>query len=73
MSKMDKILQEEGVHGVFNAEGEDWTTHRRIVTKGLDIKHQQQFYPSMVKTAERLYFKMLKNNLDSIDSIQIID
>lgn len=61
MSKMDKILQEEGVHGVFNAEGEDWTTHRRIVTKGLDIKHQQQFYPSMVKTAERLYFKMLKN------------
>ncbi len=61
MSKMDRILQEEGVHGVFNSEGDEWSVHRRIVTKGLDVKHQQHFYPSMVKTANRLYLKMLKN------------
>ena len=58
MSKMDKILQEEGVNGLFNVEGEDWKIHRRIVTKGLDVKHQQQFFPSMTITAERLLSKM---------------
>ena len=58
MSKMDKIFKAEGVHGVFNAEGEDWKIHRRIVNKGLDVKQQQQFFPSMSKTAERLCAKM---------------
>lgn len=58
MQKMDKILRAEGVHGVFNAEGEEWKIHRRIIAKGLDVKHQQQFFPSMVTTIERLFKKM---------------
>ncbi len=59
MSKMDKILRAEGVHGLFNAEGDDWKVHRRIVNRGLDIKHQQQYYPSIVKSVRRLNAKML--------------
>lgn len=58
MQKMDKILRAEGVHGVFNAEGEEWKIHRRIIAKGLDVKHQQQFFPSMLTVVERLYKKM---------------
>ncbi|MBL4592892.1 MAG: cytochrome P450 [Flavobacteriales bacterium] len=57
MSKMDEVMTEVGVNGVFNAEGEDWKAHRRIVNKGLDVKHQQQFYPEVVATLERLFNK----------------
>ena len=57
MAKMDEVMEEVGVHGVFNAEGEEWKAHRRIVNKGLDVKHQQQFYPEMLISVERLYNK----------------
>lgn len=55
--KLDSILREGGVHGVFNAEGEEWKVHRSLVTKGLDVKHQKQFFPHLVSTVEKLYKK----------------
>ncbi len=61
LKKMDTIIREGGVHGVFNAEGEEWKLHRKIVAKGLDVRHQKEFYPSMVITLERLYNKWKKN------------
>lgn len=60
MKKMDEILREDGVKGVFNAEGEEWKAHRRLVTKGLDVKHQQQFFPELLVSVERLYKKWTK-------------
>lgn len=61
MKKMDGILKEGGVHGVFNAEGDEWRLHRKIVAKGLDVKHQKEFYPLMLSTVEKLYNKWAKN------------
>ena len=61
MKKLDGILKEGGVHGLFNAEGDEWKLHRKIVAKGLDVKHQQQFYPSMLSILEKLYKKWSKN------------
>lgn len=55
--KLNKIIYDGGVHGVFNAEGEDWKRHRHIVAKGLDVKHQKDFYPVIVPVLERLYKK----------------
>jgi cytochrome P450 len=57
MAKMDEVMKEVGVQGVFNAEGEEWKAHRRLVNKGLDVKHQQQFYPEIITSVERLYNK----------------
>lgn len=57
MEKMDNIFREEGVHGVFNAEGEDWKIHRKLVAQGLDVRHQQQYFPAILKTTERLMNK----------------
>lgn len=57
MKKLDKVIRAEGIHGVFNAEGDDWRTHRLIVAKGLDVKHQEQFFPYMLVCIERLYNK----------------
>ena len=60
MAKMNDVLEEVGVHGVFNKENEEWKAHRRIVNKGLDVKHQQQFYPEIITSLERLYNKWNK-------------
>lgn len=61
MTKVDKILREGNVHGVFNAEGEEWKVHRSIVTKGLDVKHQKAFFDQMLISVERLYTKWKKD------------
>lgn len=61
MKKMDGVLREAGVHGLFNAEGEDWKVHRRVVAKGLDVNHQQQYFPAMITSLSRLYNKWKKN------------
>jgi cytochrome P450 len=58
VSKLDKVIRAEGIHGLFNAEGEDWKVHRRIVTRGLDIRHQQRFFPTMTNILARLMDKM---------------
>jgi cytochrome P450 len=59
--KLDRVIREATVNGVFNAEGEDWKLHRSLVAKGLDVKHQKSFYPAMALPLERLYNKWSKN------------
>jgi cytochrome P450 len=52
--KLNDVLREGGVHGVFNAEGDEWRKHRVLIAKGLDVKHQQSFYPNLVDKVNRL-------------------
>lgn len=59
-AKMNRIIADGGVHGVFNSEGTDWRRHRHIVAKGLDVRHQKTFYPAMEPVIERLYKKWEK-------------
>jgi len=59
--KMDQVIRDAGVYGAFNAEGSDWKRHRSVVTKGLDVKHQQQFYPNLAAKVEILYQKWQKD------------
>lgn len=63
-SKMNRIIREQGIHGLFNAEKEDWEKHRSIITKGLDVKHQKQFFPELKIITERLYNKWEKDAID---------
>ena len=42
--KLDEVLQEANIQGVFNAEGEEWKKQRKIVAQGLDQKHLDRFY-----------------------------
>lgn len=60
-SKMNRIIREQGIHGLFNAEHGDWEKHRSIITKGLDVKHQMQFFPELKTITERLYRKWEKD------------
>lgn len=60
-SKMNRIIREQGIHGLFNAEKGDWEKHRSIITKGLDVKHQKQFFPELKEITERLFNKWEKD------------
>lgn len=59
-SKMDGILQNIGIIGVFNAEGEQWRRQRQFVMEGLANKHLRSFFPSIVRVTERLLEKWQK-------------
>ncbi|SFT43884.1 Cytochrome P450 [Lishizhenia tianjinensis] len=61
MDKLNNVLKEEGISGVFNAEGEEWKRHRMMVAKGLDIKHQIAFFPWMMTVTDRLKRKWQKD------------
>lgn len=55
--KLREILNEAGAHGLFSAEGDEWKLQRKIISKGLDVKHQQTFFPSILTSTERLFKK----------------
>jgi cytochrome P450 len=59
IEKLDTILKDGGIDGVFNAEGDKWKKHRSIVAKGLDVKHQEKFYPLLIDKVEKLRKKWL--------------
>lgn len=52
--KLNDVLREGGVNGVFNTEGDEWRKHRILIAKFLDVKHQQSFYPNLVGKENRL-------------------
>jgi cytochrome P450 len=50
----DAILRELGINGVFNAEGEDWRSQRRLAVSALAQRNLRQLYPSVRTVAARL-------------------
>ena len=53
-SKMDVILSEIGIRGVFNAEGEAWRPQRKLSVAALSQRNLRQLYPSIRTVAERM-------------------
>ncbi|WP_299889282.1 cytochrome P450 [uncultured Lacinutrix sp.] len=54
-SKIDEILKEMGVDGVFNAEGASWKRHRKPIAEALNVKNVKAYYPIILdKTNEIL-------------------
>ncbi len=45
LGKMDEIIREMGVFGVFNAEGAEWKWQRRAVSQALNVQHLKTFFP----------------------------
>lgn len=53
-SKIDEILTEMGVSGVFNAEGKKWEKHRKPTSEALNLKKIKSFYPTITKVTQQL-------------------
>ncbi len=58
LPKIDSVLQEIGIFGVFNAEGEDWKRHRKLTTESLSLKKVKQYYKTVLKKSEKLLDKL---------------
>jgi cytochrome P450 len=54
LHKMDNVIREMGIHGVFNAEGEDWKRQRQMVTQALNMSHIINFFPLLTHIIEKL-------------------
>lgn len=54
LGKMDDIMRELGVFGVFNAEGDDWKRQRKLVSQALNLNHLKTFYPSLDDITKKL-------------------
>ena len=48
------VFKELGIHGVFSMEGREWKACRKTTVRGLDARHLQRFYPTIIKTVHRL-------------------
>lgn len=55
--KMAEIMEEMGIIGVFNAEGDTWKNHRLIVSEALNRRNVERFFPTVSKIANRLLNK----------------
>jgi len=54
-AKIDEIMSEMDIIGVFNAEGEQWRIHRKLTSEALNLKNVQNFLPTLQRVAERLH------------------
>lgn len=67
--KINEIMSEMGIHGVFNAEGDQWKTHRALTSEALNARNVQQFFPVLNEIALRL----LKKWSDASEKNKVID
>lgn len=59
-TRISQILEEMGVLGTFNAEGDTWRKHRKTASEALSLKKVRGFYPSIASKTERLLNKWQK-------------
>ena len=53
--KMEEIMEEMSVNGVFGKEGEEWKKHRKITQEALNLKNVKSFFPTLEKMTNRLH------------------
>jgi cytochrome P450/nitrite reductase/ring-hydroxylating ferredoxin subunit len=52
--KIDEVMSEMGITGVFNAEGEQWKTHRKLTAEALNTRNVQGFFVTIQDITSRL-------------------
>ncbi|PWJ42716.1 cytochrome P450 [Sediminitomix flava] len=65
--KIDEVMSEMGVNGVFNTEGEEWYTHRKLIAEALNLKNVKSYIPNMVKVTERLLERWGEESNNSLE------
>lgn len=67
--KLQEIMEEMNVYGVFGSEGEDWQRFRKITAEALNVKNTRAYYNTIYQMSDRLLHKWRKyaNNATVID------
>lgn len=58
--KIGEVMEELGVVGVFNAEGDEWKKHRKITSEALNTKNVRAYFPVIQSITENLVQKALQ-------------
>ncbi|WP_113699713.1 cytochrome P450 [Nonomuraea lactucae] len=53
-TRMAKIIEEMGAHGVFAAEGRQWRRLRRMATESLNAAYLREYFTTITRVTERL-------------------
>ncbi|SEB51201.1 Cytochrome P450 [Tenacibaculum sp. MAR_2009_124] len=69
LPKINAVLQEMGISGVFNAEGESWKKHRKLTAESLSLRKVRGYFPIVLEKSESLLskFKHFSNTQQPID------
>ena len=59
-SKINEVMEEMGIKGVFNAEGEAWKKHRKVTSEALNVKNMPFYFPIVKEVTQRLLNKWQK-------------
>ena len=57
--KINEIMEEMGIMGVFNAEGETWKRHRKPISEALNMKKIHGFFPVLLNKTQNLIEKWI--------------
>lgn len=55
--KINEIMEEMGIVGVFNSEGETWKRHRKPTSEALNLKKVNGYYPIILNKTQQLLHK----------------
>jgi cytochrome P450/nitrite reductase/ring-hydroxylating ferredoxin subunit len=62
-NKIQEIMYEMGIKGVFGSEGEEWVTYRKITAEALNVKNTRAYFPYIHTISKRLLNKLLEHSL----------
>jgi cytochrome P450/nitrite reductase/ring-hydroxylating ferredoxin subunit len=60
--KIDEIMSEMGIKGVFNVEGDQWKIHRKLTAEALNAKNVNGFFNTLKEVTERLYNRWIEKS-----------
>jgi len=68
-SKIQEMMEEMGIYGVFNSEGETWAKQRKITAEALNLKNVKAYFPAISELTNKLYqrWTLLSEKSDDID------
>lgn len=69
-SKIDEIMNEMGIEGVFNVEGKQWEKHRKITAEALSAKNIKSFFPILEQMTLRLFDRWKNFNGKNVLDVQ---
>ena len=74
-SKMDRVLTEIGIQGVFNAEGEVWRPQRKLAVAALSQRHLRLVFSHIRTVTKRLHrrwqtFAAKGSSVDIVDDLK---
>lgn len=58
--KIQEIMEEMGIYGTFNVEGDEWVLHRKLTAEALSHRNVKSYFPTTMEVTKRLYNRWIR-------------